>query len=347
MLRMLFIGDLNHHTESSSKCYAFQKLGVDVVALSSEEVPYLPGLGKASGLRDTIKRRLFPMWDGNNINRKLASMVNDKSLGEFDLFWSDKALNLKPNMLQKIRDDFPNLRLVFASGDNMTVPAFRNKAFEDTIGIFDVLVTSKTNTADQLIRMGAKHVLFMPKAFDDRWVDALTFPQKCIDISFIGSFEKERAKSLIAVAEAGYRVDIWGNGWRKLTHQHEKMIVHGVPVYEQALIDIVEKTKINLCFLRKLAKDMSTNRTFEIPACGGFMLAERTFEHANFFQEGVSAEFFNSDQELISKIDYYLVNDAQRSVVASSGHKHCILSGYDYKNRCKKILNEILATVIK
>ena len=344
-MRMLFIGDLNSHTESSSKENAFRELGLDVSTLSSERIPYLPGLGNASGLPDKLRRRFLPMRDINQINTKLKLMASNGTLESFDIIWSDKAINIRPDVLQKIRDACPNSKIIFASGDNVALPEFRNKAFENTIHIFDAVITSKSDTISQLKKLGANDVYYIPKAFDERWPMRLRKPEKCYDISFVGSFEKERAHSMLELARAGFEVNIWGNGWKKWKVKHENFHVHGFPVYQDDLIEIIETTKINLCFLRKLAKDKSTNRTFEIPACGGFMLAERTTEQRGFFAESVAAEFFETESELIAKTQYYLENDELRNRVAHVGHQTCLSSGYGYIDRCKQFLEQVLPKI--
>jgi len=340
-LRILFIGDLNNYTESKSKRDALVALGLRVKSLSTQRIPYYPGLGTSDSLLNKVLRKITPMADPTRVNAQLIELAKTGGLTDLDCLWSDKALVIKPSTLGVIRENAPHLKLIFASGDNMAVPDFRNKAFEQSISMFDAVITAKCGTSRALEQLGARAVFYMPKAFDETWPGLLKYPTKRWGISFIGSFEKERASSMMSLAEENLEVNIWGNGWSKLLNKHPKLIVHGYPVYYTDMIRVIEETEINLCFLRKLAFDRSTNRTFEIPACRGFMIAEDTREQRKFFQADVEAVFFKSDAELANKCKYYAANSSERVRIAENAHNKCLTAGYGYGHRCKYFFDNI------
>jgi spore maturation protein CgeB len=112
-------------------------------------------------------------------------------------------------------------------------------------------------------------------------------------------------------------------------------------VYNDDFIRVICASKINLNFLRKLNRDQHTSRSLEIPACAGFMLAERSDEHLNLFDEGKEAEFFDSMPELLRKIQYYLSHESERLEIAMAGRKRCIKDGYSHQERLKIMLEQI------
>ena len=96
--------------------------------------------------------------------------------------------------------------------------------------------------------------------------------------------------------------------------------------------------KINLCFLRKINDDLQTSRSVEIPACGGFMLAERTNEHLALFNAGTEADFFSSNEELLALCRKYLEDDGLREQIAKAGRRRTEESDYSNDGMIRDIL---------
>ncbi len=97
---------------------------------------------------------------------------------------------------------------------------------------------------------------------------------------------------------------------------------------------------INLGFLRAMNRDRQTTRSIEIPACGAFMLAERTEEHQRLFKEGEEAEFFGDDRELLDKVRHYLADPVKRREIAQRGRERCLTAGYSNKDRIAWMLEK-------
>ena len=86
-------------------------------------------------------------------------------------------------------------------------------------------------------------------------------------------------------------------------------------------------------------RDLQTSRSFEIPACGGFMLAERTEEHRMYFEEDKEAAYFDSFDELISKLRFYISHESVRLRIARAGYQRCLDSPYRYTDRARFALD--------
>jgi spore maturation protein CgeB len=84
--------------------------------------------------------------------------------------------------------------------------------------------------------------------------------------------------------------------------------------------------------------DLITARTFQIPACGAFMLHERNHEVAEYFDEGSAAEFFGSDAELAEKVECYLADEASRVRIAAGGRARSIEGDYSSDARMKHVV---------
>ncbi|HMA22170.1 MAG TPA: glycosyltransferase, partial [Gemmatimonadaceae bacterium] len=87
--------------------------------------------------------------------------------------------------------------------------------------------------------------------------------------------------------------------------------------------------------------DLITARTFQIPACGTFMLHERTTEAEQYFAEGREAEFYSGTDELVEKVKRYLDDPVSRAAVARGGLRRSMESGYSADQRMRVVLDWI------
>jgi spore maturation protein CgeB len=117
----------------------------------------------------------------------------------------------------------------------------------------------------------------------------------------------------------------------------------GGEVYGDDYPRALSGAKIGIGFLRRVCPDQHTTRTFEIPACGSMLLAERTAEHQDFFEDGREAEFFESREELVDKARFYCCHEPARRAIAAAGYRRCVDGQYAYVHRMRMALTKIQA----
>jgi spore maturation protein CgeB len=122
---------------------------------------------------------------------------------------------------------------------------------------------------------------------------------------------------------------------------HELLVIEGRPLYGDSYAKALCSFDICLGFLCKANRDLQTTRTVEIPACQRFMLAERSAEQSELFEEGNEAEFFESTEELLRKIRFYLAHPEERMRIAAAGRERCLRSGYSNQERLKWALTKV------
>ena len=107
------------------------------------------------------------------------------------------------------------------------------------------------------------------------------------------------------------------------------------------VLNWLENSISHLQILKQINRDLHTSRSLEIPACGGFLLAERTVEHEELFTDKAEAVFFDNDHDLLRLVTIYLSNDEERNIIRSNGLKRCIESDYSYNDMVDKILSVV------
>lgn len=157
------------------------------------------------------------------------------------------------------------------------------------------------------------------------------------DVVFVGHWEPRTEERINHLRKAGISVKVWGPGWKAARTLKDAGEIR--PLYDQDYVKALAAAKICLCLLSHWNKNQATFRTFEIPAIGAFMLAERTPEQQEYFKDREEACFFSGNAQLVELARYYLSHDDERQRIAANGYRHCISSPYSAKERVAAVLS--------
>ncbi len=341
VLRVLYVGALREGETARHRMGALEALGHEVTGLDSE--PEAARRAQRS-LHRRVRRRLLGPADLAGLNRRLCEEVERRA---FDVLWLDKAVTLAPATLRWVRYRRPDCRILGYSPDDMLSRRNRSRGFLRQLPHYDVFFTTKSFGVSELRALGAPRVEFVENGFDPethRPVRVTPEERAALGgpVGFVGYAEAQRARSLESLGRAGVPVRIWGPGWERFRREARGLRVEGRGVWSRDYARTLCCFDIALCFLRRESRDLQTTRSVEIPACGVFMLAERTDEHQRLFEEGREAEFFGSDGELLDKLRHYLRHPEERREIAAAGRRRCLESGYDNASRMRGMLESAL-----
>jgi spore maturation protein CgeB len=339
-MKILFIAELRIHARSKQRLLALRDLGYEV-----KEVSTIPdeNYSRNPNIFERISFKLGYPVDLVDLNNRLCEYAINFSP---DLIWVEKVLTIQPDVYQKLRKSLPNTKIVFYSEDDIFMRHNRSVFLRKSLPIFDLVFTTKPRNLQELPQLGAKKVFCIYQAYDlnvHRPISVTPTEQEKWggDVSFVGTFERDRAEKMLYVAKQGILVRVWGSNWQVWKNEHPNLQIMRRAIYNEEFIKVLCSSKINLNFLRKVNRDLHTSRSLEIPACGAFMLTERTKEHQELFTEGKEAAFFETPSELVEKIRYYLSHEEERSQVAQSGRIRCLSGGYSHNERLKVMLDRV------
>jgi hypothetical protein len=281
--------------------------------------------------------------DCSNANSQIKELIDEN---QYDVVWIDKGITINRATLEYIRRKNPNVKIVSFSPDNMVLRHNQSQNYLECIPLYDFIFTNKSYILEDMKKLGAKNIHFVNNSYET----AFHYPRSLNnddlhrlggDVGFIGAWEKERCDSILYLAKNGIKVKVFGDGKWENYRSVPNLTIESA-IYSEDYSKALRAFKLSLCFLRKMNFDQQTTRTMEIPACGGFMLAERTDEHSALFEEGEEAAFFSSNEELLEKCRYYLSHEDERKRIAEAGLKRCRTSGYSNEETMKKMIEIVM-----
>ncbi len=336
-MRILYVGPLWPGGTCRQQMVALQELGHEVTGVDTTP----PAPAREEWLPIRALRRLGCWVDWARANAQILRWLETV---RFDVLWVVKGLTISPQTLLAVKKYCPACRAVSYSPDDMMNPRNQSRCYLASVSLYDLHVTTKSYNIGELKELGARDVLFVGKGFDPHTHRPLALSTEerqrwGADVGFVGNFERPRYATMCFLVQSGLPVVVRGPGWERCEGKHTNLMVKAGWVLGDDYARAICATKVNLGFLCKANRDLQTTRSIEIPACGGFMLAERTGEHQALFKEGDEAEFFGDEHELFDKARYYLRHEEQRARIALGGRQRCLRAGYSNHDRLKGVLS--------
>lgn len=342
-MKMLYYGPLFWGSTALQRLEGLQKLVDHIYAVDSRMV-----LGEYL-FRSPWMRAQIRLGKGPAVNKVSSLLLMESSRYNPDILWVDSGWCLKGETLNEIKRRTSAITVHYTPDPLKKGMAFNTKQFRELLPQFDLCITNKPDEIELYLSRGARNVHFCLQGYDPCLhrpiaLDAADKKEYGCDVVFVGEPQVARCESLCKVLDnVDCSLHLHGRNWDKKVGgdrlgPHQIGWVHG-DEYAKAICG----AKISLAFLSQHAGDVYSTRTFEIPACGGFMLAQRTDMHQQLFEEDREAVFFDGDEELIEKVKYYLAHDELRERIAQAGRHRVIESGYAWEGGMKECLNKAVS----
>lgn len=334
---MLFAGDVSSYSTGVGLVSGFRALGWDVAEASMLESSIrsaMPALRLAARIVNPLAAHSF--------NREILAMAERTGP---QVMLTTKGTAIRPETVRTLKKNgvftvnfYPDYK-------------FEYHGFDETMfDEYDLVVTTKSFQVDYLRRrLGNDRVAMVHHGYvpdvHRRRVPSGTVPKYLWDICFIGNASPPKLAWLepVALALGDRRMIVIGHRWATLAAGTAvEPHVFGAFLGGDQFARAIEHSRVNIAVHHGAGgaqgwEDLVSTRSFEIPACGGFMLHIDNPEIRTLFEPGREIDVFATPSELIAKIDYYLANDSVREAIADAGHARAV-PAYSLHTRAAELL---------
>lgn len=199
----------------------------------------------------------------------------------------------------------------------------------DWASSFTWVITTAKSALPKYAQAGLDNVILSQWACNTKLYYRMDLPQ-LYDITFIGLPHGNRPKIIARLKQAGLNVMNWGYGWG------------GGRVSQFEMVRIFNQSRINLNLSNSsmLNRQQIKGRNFEIPGCGGFLLTDRAENLEAYYEIGKEIVCFETCDELIDKVKYFLKNETERDCIAQAGYQRT-LREHTFESRFTEIFSKI------
>jgi spore maturation protein CgeB len=341
-MKIFIVGDGHSGIHEVAVNEAFKKLGHETFFLFWFK--YFESSNRFENLFKKIQNKLLFGPVIKNINHDFLEIIGCKLP---DVIFLYRGTHIYAETIEIVKKKYPWILICGYNNDDPFSPMqskFSWRHFMKSLKYLDIMFAYRKHNIPEYKNAGsANSVILKPWFIPSR---DYPLPQKkkpyyIFDVVFIGHYEDdERFDYLKTIDRLGLKLGIFGPDWDYAPD--EEWLHKYKPIKSLTHIEyrnVIHSSKLSLCFFSKINRDEYTRRNFEIPAMGGFLLSEYSYELSTIYEEDVDMAFFRNKYELIDKIQYYIENDDIRERVAKNGRKRVIQGNHDIYSRMRYVLD--------
>lgn len=341
-VKALFVGSLEQEgCSGGQRLWALRENGVTVAVLDKSR--FRKKQSRWQGLLAKALQQPQMLWQAEALRDEFLKQCRDFKP---DLVWIEWPREFSRSTLEAARKLLPEATFLSMQDDNpwglRAGDKWMWRSYFSIVPLFDLHLIKRVEDAANLKVLGAtacrlwQHGVYPP----------LFYPkpdtEKIYPLSFVGTCMDGRDELIGALLEAGIEIHVFGTHWEKRSKLPQQFPGNFHPaVRGEAYAEVIRQSQVCLGLVSKSNQDEWTMRSYEVPGCGGLLLAERTPTHETMFVEGLEATFFSSPAECIQKIRLLLQDLPQCKVLGEAARKRFIEQGWTLEGRMRDLLNEI------
>lgn len=195
--------------------------------------------------------------------------------------------------------------------------------------LYNIFYTNSRYSYEEQYSKGV-NIKVLPFAASPRLHHPIEKIEKVYDIVVVGHARPERIKT-IKKLKSICKVGTFGSGWGEGTY-----VVNG---YEH--VKAINSGKMYLSFSKTLADYTNVKvGLFEAAACNMFLISQIFDEMENYFKYGLEIIGYESDDDLVSLVSFYLENEHLLNWIKNNSYQK-FLREHTWKKRWKMVLNDI------
>lgn len=339
-MKVLIVGDFEFEIYEESFFNCFKSLGHTVEKFNLK-------INKSGCLTKLIFNASNKYAFGfitNRLNKRLLITIN---IFNPDLVFIYRGRQIYDSTYRKIKSTNNKIKVFYYNNDDflsLNYPFYFWRHVKKSLIYFDHIFCYREKNISDLYNLKFTNTSILRSYYINKYnyIFNANFHIRQNDVVFVGHFEEDgRDIYLKKIIESGVHLKLYGTGWNK-SRFYNYFVKELGEIKRLNLVEynnVLNNSKIALVFLSKRNTDSYTRRCFEIPAAGCVMLSEETLTLKSLYLENKEILFFNSIQDAVSKIKYYLNNIDILESIAISGLKRLKNDKHEALDRINEIIN--------